>query len=103
MGIAAALLLLVGLGFALPAVVRDWRTRPAAVPGTPIDAEPVVRIRAVASVPPAAGRSTDLVYCVTKDTYHTRRDCPALKGSTHTVEEIPLTEAGSRRPCSRCR
>lgn len=31
--------------------------------------------------------------------YHTRADCPAIERS---VREIPISEVGSRRPCSKC-
>ncbi len=33
------------------------------------------------------------------DCYHSRRDCSGLK---RTVEKIPISQVGGRRPCSRC-
>lgn len=41
------------------------------------------------------------VYYITKygNKYHAERNCPKIK---RDVKEIPLSEAGSRRPCSKC-
>lgn len=48
-----------------------------------------------------SGQQTGQKLFITRygERYHTRADCPAIE---RHVREIPLSEAGSRRPCSKC-